>query len=107
MTYFMFKVNGPAGLELGTHQDAVPNRLGPVKFELGVIAGDRSINWINSLMVEGKDDGKVSVERTKVEGMKDHLVVHVTHPLLMRNNTVIESTIAFLKTGMFRPKPKP
>ena len=74
------KVNGPAGSELGTHQDAVPNRLGPVRFELGVVAGDRSINWINSLMVDGKDDGKVSVERTKVAGMKERLVVHVTHP---------------------------
>ncbi len=99
------KVNGPAGSELGTHQDAVPNRLGPVMFELGVVAGDRSINWINSLMVDGKDDGKVSVERTKVAGMKEHLVVHVTHPLLMRNNKVIECTIAFLKTGAFLPQP--
>jgi len=94
-------LNGPAGGELGTGPDSTPNTLGPVDFELGVIAGDRSINWINSMMIAGKDDGKVSVERTKVTGMKEHLVVHATHPYLMKNKVVIENTVRFLKTGSF------
>jgi pimeloyl-ACP methyl ester carboxylesterase len=96
------KLNGPAGGALGTGPDSTPNTLGPVAFELGVIAGDRSINWINSLMIAGEDDGKVSVERTKVVGMKEHLVVHATHPFLMKNNVVIENTIRFLRTGSFK-----
>lgn len=95
------KLNGPAGNELGTDTNSTPNRLGPVDFELGVIAGDRSINWINSCMIKEKDDGKVSVERTKVEGMKDHIVIHATHPYLMKNRDVIENTIRFLRTGAF------
>jgi hypothetical protein len=95
------KLNGPAGGQLSTDGDSTPNVLGPVHFELGVIAGDRSINWINSTMIEGKDDGKVSVERTKVEGAKEHIVVHSTHPYLMKNQTVIENTIRFLQTGSF------
>jgi triacylglycerol lipase len=98
---FFSAVNGPAGGELGTGTDSVPNRLGPVAFDLGVIAGDRSINWINSMMIEGADDGKVSVERTKVAGMKGHVVVHATHPYLMKNRQVIGLTIAFLRTGQF------
>jgi pimeloyl-ACP methyl ester carboxylesterase len=97
------KVIGPAGQQLGTDKDSVPNRLGPVSFELGVIAGDRSINWINSCMIKGRDDGKVSVERTKVDGMRDHLVVHTTHPFIMKNRRVITSVITFLKSGQFRP----
>ena len=100
--WWLFKsVNGPAGSELGTGRDSTPNRLGPVTFELGVIAGDRSINWINSLMIKGSDDGKVSVERSKVQGMKDFLVVHATHPFLMKNPRVIKSAIAFLISGSF------
>ena len=63
--------------------------------------GIRSLNWINSLMIQGADDGKVSVERTKVEGMKGHVVVHATHPCLMKNRQVIGLTLAFLRCGLF------
>lgn len=96
------KANGPAGLQLGTGKHSLPNRLGPVPFALGVIAGDCSINWINSCMIKGRDDGKVSVESTKVEGMQDHLIVHTTHPFMMKNRRVITSVIAFLEFGQFR-----
>ncbi len=95
-------INGPAGQQLGTGPDSVPGRLGPVDFELGVIAGDRSINWINSGMIPGADDGKVSVERAKVAGMKDHLVVHTTHPTMLSHRTVISAVSRFLRTGTFR-----
>jgi pimeloyl-ACP methyl ester carboxylesterase len=94
-------INGPAGRQLGTGADALPNRLGPVDFELGVIAGDRSINWLNSMLIAGADDGKVSVARTRVAGMADHLVVHATHPLLMRHAQAIRATIHFLRSGRF------
>jgi len=94
-------INGPAGNELGTGPDSTPNRLGPANFCLGIIAGDRSINWINSLLIPGPDDGKVSVERTKLAGMKDHLVIHAMHPTLMLNQTIIKQTIHFLQHGTF------
>ncbi len=104
--WWLFRsLNGPAGGELGTGADSTPITLGPVDFELGVIAGDRSINWINSLMIKGSNDGKVSIERTKVAGMKESLVVHVPHPFLMRNARVIESTLRFLRSGDFKPRP--
>jgi hypothetical protein len=98
------KLNGPAGNELGTDNESTPNMLGAVDFELGIIAGDRSINWINSMILPDLDDGKISVERTRVVGMKEHIVVHATHPYLMKNDEVIEETIRFLKTGSFNPK---
>lgn len=96
------RLNGPAGAELGTDSGSKPNQLGRVDFELGVIAGDRSINRINSMLIAGKDDGKVSVARTKVEGMKEHIVVHTTHPFMMKNKAVIEYTLRFLREGSFR-----
>jgi triacylglycerol lipase len=98
----LFKwINGPAGTEMGTGRDSLPNLLGPANFPLGVIAGDRSINWINSLLIPGPDDGKVSLERAKLAGMTGFLVVHATHPLIMRNREVIRQTIAFLRNGKF------
>ena len=99
---FVFKwLNGPAGNELGTDTNSVPNQLGPVNYPVGIIAGDRSINWINSLLIPGRDDGKVSVERTKLAGMSDHLVIHATHPFIMKNREAIRQTIQFLRTGTF------
>lgn len=96
------KLNGPAGGELGTGKNSTPNKLGKVQFELGVIAGNKSINWINSSIIPGADDGKVSTERAKVEGMKDFIVLNTTHPFMMKNNQVIAQTTAFLKKGTFQ-----
>ncbi len=94
-------VHGDAGLELGTGETSVPNNLGYANFDLGVIAGTRSINLILSTMIPGKDDGKVSVENTKLEGMSDHIEMEVTHPFMMRNSRVIEQVIHYLETGKF------
>jgi len=94
-------LNGPAGSELGTDPHSTPNQLGPVNYPVGVIAGDRSINWINSLLIPGPDDGKVSLARTKLEGMSDHLVIHTAHPFIMKNRDAIRQTIQFLRTGRF------
>lgn len=95
------KINGLAGNELGTDKNSTPNKLGPANFCVGIIAGDRSINWINSLLIPGRDDGKVSVERTKLAGMTDHMVIHATHPFLMCHRTAMRQTIHFLRTGRF------
>ena len=92
-------LNGPAGQQLGTEINGFIARLGPVDFELGVITGDHSINWINSCMIPGKDDGKVSTESAKVAGMRVYRIAHTTHPYIMKNKKVIADTVEFLKTG--------
>lgn len=98
-------INGPAGQELGTDAAGAPQTLGGIDFEAGIIAGDRTINWINSLMIPGSDDGKVSVDSTKIKGMADHVVIHTAHPFIMKNRTAISQTIHFLQTGSFaRPE---
>ena len=94
-------INGPAGTELGTHNNSTPNKLGPANFPVGIIAGKLSINWINSLLIPGRDDGKVSIERTKLAGMADHIVIQTAHPFIMRNREAIRQTIQFLRTGKF------
>ena len=74
MAFYQF-VLGPSGQQLGTGADDFPRQLGAVNFPLGVIAGDRSFNPFFSRRLPGRDDGKVSVASTRVEGMSDFLTV--------------------------------
>jgi len=94
-------LNGPAGHQLGKGEASVPLALGPVDFELGVIAGNRTIDPITSAVLDNPDDGKVSVEDTKVDGMDDFVIVQHSHAFMMRMQQPIELTKKFLRTGSF------
>lgn len=95
------KINGPAGQQLGTDDKSLVKKLGPINFDCAVITGDRSINWINSLMIPGKDDGKVSTKSSRIEGVSAHKIVHATHPTIMIRQSVVDHSIRFIQTGDF------
>ncbi|MGV8075636.1 MAG: hypothetical protein AB2L11_13905 [Syntrophobacteraceae bacterium] len=99
--FFFEWINGPAGKQLGTDHNSICRKLGRANFELGVITGDKSINRINSLIIPGNDEGKVSVESAKIEGMADFLVVHVSHPFIMSDKGVMRECVHFLRNGTF------
>lgn len=94
-------INGPAGGQLGTDSESILKSLGTPDYEVGIITGDKTVNPFLSLMIPGKDDGKVSVESAKLQGMKDFLVVHKTHPFIMNDKKVLKQITAFLKNGVF------
>ena len=94
-------INGPAGNQLGTGSNSLPSRLKEPDFELGVIAGDRSINPILSMLIPGPDDGKVALARVKPAVYTDYVQLHVTHPCMVWNNKVIAQTKYFLEHGSF------
>jgi len=97
-----FKVlNGPAGLQLGTKEGSIPLTLGPVDYEVGIVAGTRTFNPFLSQYLSNPDDGKVSVENTKVEGMTDFITVQKSHPFIMKSSEVIVQALSFIKSGRF------
>ncbi len=96
--------SGEAGLQLGTDEESIPAQLGPVDFELGIIAGTGTTNPFMSSVLPEEDDGKVTVARTKVEGMDELKVVPNSHFAMMRSDSVIAATARFLRTGSFVEK---
>lgn len=94
-------LNGPAGTQLGTGPRDLPQLLPVVDFTLGVIAGSQSLNPAFSAIIPGVDDGKVSVEATKVAGMSGHITMPVTHTFIMQSPAVMAQTALFLEEERF------
>ncbi|MEO0909629.1 MAG: lipase, partial [Pseudomonadota bacterium] len=96
------KFYGPAGSQLTTVNAGIEDLMGEVDYELGVLAGTFTIDPVSSSIIPGDDDGKVSVESTKVDGMKEHRLVNASHTFFPQNSEVLELTARFLEAGSFR-----
>lgn len=93
---------GPAGSRLGTTPDGIASQLGPIRFSLGIITGNRSLSPIGSWLIPGPDDGKVGVDRANVEGSSAFLVLPATHTFIMNRRDVADEVVHFLRHGRFR-----
>ncbi len=91
---------GPAGSELTT--EARQKAVVEPYYDLGVIAGTKEWPYvIAAFVVPGSSDGRVSVEKTKIPGMKDHVTVPATHTFIMDKPDVHRQVVAFIKDGVF------
>ncbi len=102
--WFYVMMNGPAGRQLSHSPDALPRRLGPVDYPVGVITGNRAAFfdlWLRPYL-DGENDGKVAVAETKVDGMRAFLIVPETHTTIMNAKYVQDQTLHFLEHGVFR-----
>ncbi len=81
---------------LGTVPDWIGER------ELGSIAG--TLRFGMGIIIPGlarPNDGTVSVEETKLKGMRDHLTLPVSHFGLVVSVRVYEAVLCFLRAGKF------
>lgn len=92
---------GPAGPQLGTGEGGVPGMLPAVPFETGVIAGARAANPLFARAFGGPNDGKVSVARAAVAGMRDFVEVPCGHTFIMDRPDVVRQIFHFLAHGEF------
>lgn len=97
---------GPAGRALGTGEADVPAALPPPAYEMGIVAGDRSVNPIGSAFIAGPDDGIVALDRTRVEGVP-MIVLPRSHAFIMNSRHAARAVVQFLRTGAFEPTTAP
>jgi len=99
-------INGPAGKQLGTEASSLPNSLGPVDYEVGIIAGNKNLNLLSSILIPGDHDGTVSTQSTRLEGMTDFIQLPCSHSFMMNRQDVIQQTLQFLAQGHFNHEVK-
>lgn len=96
------RVLGPTGQALGTGQGAWPGALPPAGYEVGIVAGTRSINPLFSALLSGENDGAVTVANTRLAGATGFVTVPANHTFIMRNRHVHDQVVSFLRTGHFQ-----
>jgi len=86
---------GASGQLLGS--EAFYAQLPVPTVEFGIIAGDRG----QSVIFKEANDGVISVENTKLTGMKDWIAVHQSHNFIMNSRIVAALCVSFLENGVF------
>lgn len=77
-------------------QDVCANR------EIGVIAGNASIGLGQFVAeFEEENDGTVAISETQLQGVRDHLIMPVSHNGMLLSSSVVDQAAAFLKRGEF------
>ncbi len=87
--------------QLGTGEESIPLRLGPVDFALGIIAGTANRRSFLPGFPDEPGDGTVSVAETVVPGMLDFLELPVSHTFMMWDSRVLHQVVYFLEHGYF------
>lgn len=96
-------ITGPAGQELATCKNSVPNQLQlQPQYQIGVIAGTFNFIPFGYYLFGEANDSAVSVSSTKTNIMKDFLTVPVSHSFIMDNNIVQWQIMNFFNDGKFK-----
>ena len=99
-------LTGPAGQQITTDSNSLPNKLNAIPYDVGVITGRSTLEPWFSRLIPGEDDGKVSVESAKLAEMRDFLIIDQTHTFIMNNEEVKQQILNFLQFGRFKVKEK-
>lgn len=99
----LFKlITGPAGQELTTHSNALPNQLPfDLPYQVGIIAGNFSLLPITALFFHEANDGKVAISSTKLTTMTDFIILPASHTFMMMNSRVVAQILHFFEKAQF------
>lgn len=91
---------GPSAQALHTGPGSYVATLPAPDYTVGVIAGNRG-NPVSDKWLPTPNDGVVSVESARLDGMADFVEVDVMHWDMRRNPVVAEQVIGFIRHGKF------
>ena len=86
---------GPVGQQLGTGQITAPHL--PENIDSAVIMGNSNLIPFFQKLLPTANDGIVSVERGKVEGMNEFHIIDADHTFIASDPRVMKMTLEFLK----------
>lgn len=69
--------------------------------DIGAVAGNRN-NLVLGMLLEGENDGRVTVKSVNVEGLKDFIVLPFGHKEIHKQVKTAKYVDNFLSTGKFR-----
>ncbi len=93
---------GQAGMQSADNEYCFSRNLPPVEdYEVGIVAGNLALDPISWFAIEAPNDGKTSIEGTKIDGMKDHIVLPVSHDTVLASPIALYQTLYFLEHGYF------
>ncbi|MFC4269990.1 alpha/beta fold hydrolase [Sneathiella chungangensis] len=94
-------VLGPIASELTADHSSWLAHLPVPNYEIGVLAGNYTFNPIAAYLLDGKDDGAVTIEDMKLEGMADFMEVSATHVTIRYSSIASRQISYFLNQGHF------
>ena len=96
----VLELAGPTAKALRPGPNGFPATLSPPYYPVGVIAGTRD-NPVSNQWLPVPNDGMVSVESARLEGMTDFITFEVSHWELRNSPDVAGQVAAFLLNGEF------
>jgi hypothetical protein len=93
---------GPTALRLNTGEDSWPKSLGKVDFPVGIIMGSAPRRFpLTSKLLPGSDDGIVSIESGKLDGMSGLIQIPAFHTSLPDKPVAWQQAQQFIEHGRF------
>lgn len=91
--------------DLKTNGTQIPKPVSIPCPEIGVIAGNKS-NLLLGILLSNENDGRVEVDSTKLEGMKDFIVKRYGHKEIHHKYDIAILIDNFLRNGSFQDQDK-
>ena len=88
---------GSAVADMKTDKDSFVNQLGNPDYPCYILVGDKSNNFLYSMLIKGEDDGMVPLATAKLEGSPLKTIENTTHTSILEKQETVDEILKFLK----------